>query len=120
MTIAAPQTGHLTFLPAWSFLATRTWPQAHTSGWEPIGMRMALPFAGTRVRIFSRDFGSTAQTTLNVAVHEGQACSLPTASAGMLIIAPQLQRTEPAEALDSFFSSPITARTVYTPPLVHI
>jgi hypothetical protein len=90
-----PQTGHFTFLPDWSFRATRTCPQVQTSWWEPAGMRISPPWAAIRVRTFSRVLGSNAQTTLNFAAQEGQACSRPTEAAGTGTETPQAQRTAP-------------------------
>ncbi len=70
-------------------------------------MRMALPFAATRVSTFSRVLGSRAQTALNVTPHAAQVCSRPIESSGTDMVAPQAQRTVPALAPESLFSSPM-------------
>src|SRR5689334_4146728 len=109
-----PQTGHFIRRPAWSLRATSTWPQEQTSSCEPAGMRMALPFAGTRARIFSRVLGSTAQRTLNFAEQDGQVCSRLTPSEATETLAPQEQRTEPA----SLFTPSAMASHVDLVPLL--
>src|SRR6185436_12809724 len=105
IVIDTPQTGHFTFFPAMSLRATRGWPQEQTSLCEPAGMRMASPLAGSRVRTFSRDLGSTAQTTLKTRLQEGQVWSWPAAPAGIETWTPQAQRTDPSGAPGSFPTS---------------
>src|SRR3989442_7307765 len=68
-------------------------------------MLNAIPFAGTRRSTFARDLGSTAQTTLKVAPHDGHVCSRPTESAGIGTMTPHEQRTELAGEADSLLTS---------------